>query len=732
MSKVKAGILCLLVIILCFLVPSKSSGDQTAYVHHLVPLYSSVSMDAAVSTYTSGDSVFITIEDAARLTRCDISRQEGLYVLTHAKGIRTILFHDPDNTVTENGEKQSLQMETVQGRLLVEAYPVLTYLGAVCKSSENLLVVGMPTQTFWETYAHASPQWMDVKSYDDVTKTTAIVCDLIVDFFSPISGQSPLSILGTGLDETKAVYAAMETEPNDYPLVKAAIQARTQSFNDVTTAFSRLYAFQKNSFDHLFLMDDLDRKLTHEMIFSYRNRKHQNAAYREFKTIFDKRDAFRKDYKGALAAADLALVGADAFLTTYDRLQIDSTARDALSGTFSQETINKAGKPRLDDNYVTAARHVSKTLRDVPNTVLRTVYEKVSDKVGGFVLDKGLSAALTAFGTASGPALLSVEVAGLVMETIPSLPGGEYTPFVMIPAAEADLMAISSADFYRQSFQIMEGLHEKALAEKYHDLSTLQKLHGAYLMALRASLVHHESLIRFQESSKFFLETNLGPLKARAGEIAAVIDQLNHCPVTEIPLLSTLTNATRAFNEPFSTLPAGQAPAPVMASASNEVMLPDMRDPFIFASGAGAWRTMVTIHPDGTLEGAYLDADAGDAGNEYPNGTRWECHFTGKFQAIEKVGEFEFAMTLEHLQYEEEPDAERIVDGVRIIATEPYGLEGTGQFRLYLPGMPTSALSDEFLTWYGNIKGWADVPDVLPDYGLYNVSELYGFSPLRK
>lgn len=42
---------------------------------------------------------------------------------------------------------------------------------------------------------------------------------------------------------------------------------------------------------------------------------------------------------------------------------------------------------------------------------------------------------------------------------------------------------------------------------------------------------------------------------------------------------------------------------------------------FLFASGAGAWGTILTIEDDGSFSGQYSDSDIGSNAAEYPHGT---------------------------------------------------------------------------------------------------------------
>lgn len=158
-------------------------------------------------------------------------------------------------------------------------------------------------------------------------------------------------------------------------------------------------------------------------------------------------------------------------------------------------------------------------------------------------------------------------------------------------------------------------------------------------------------------------------------------------------------------------------------------LLPELPAEFLFMSGAGGWSTSLQLEADGTFDGYYSDSDMGDTGDDYPNGTKYECAFSGKFTDIVKVSEFEYSMRLEYLNCEGELDSERIEDGVRIFTTNPYGLDDADEFLLYLPGRTTADLPKEFIDWvsFPNVWSEGNIPGSLPFYGLYNVGGLEGF-----
>lgn len=133
---------------------------------------------------------------------------------------------------------------------------------------------------------------------------------------------------------------------------------------------------------------------------------------------------------------------------------------------------------------------------------------------------------------------------------------------------------------------------------------------------------------------------------------------------------------------------------------------------FYFSIGAGGWETDLTINPDGTFEGYYSDSDMGETGDDYPNGTRHECTFSGKFTSPEKVDEYTYRFTVEDLICAEEPGKESIEDGIRVIQAEPYGAAMGDAVELYLPGKSASDLPAAFTDW---VQKAASEDDYIPE-----------------
>ena len=151
---------------------------------------------------------------------------------------------------------------------------------------------------------------------------------------------------------------------------------------------------------------------------------------------------------------------------------------------------------------------------------------------------------------------------------------------------------------------------------------------------------------------------------------------------------------------------------------------------FCFYSGAGAWSTILDIAADGSFAGVFHDSEMGETGDKYPNGSQYICTFEGRFSETEKLDEYSYKLKLEDISYEKRPGVIWIEDGVRMIASEAYGLmpeePGTiptpDEYMLCLPGTPTADLPDGLISGLCMEMGLTDTPETLPCYVLYNVT----------
>ena len=143
----------------------------------------------------------------------------------------------------------------------------------------------------------------------------------------------------------------------------------------------------------------------------------------------------------------------------------------------------------------------------------------------------------------------------------------------------------------------------------------------------------------------------------------------------------------------------------------------------VFSSGAGAWGTEMTLHPDGTFEGRYEDCDSGDIGENY-NGVTYIATFTGKFDDIEQVNDYTYRMILTEVNIEE--TEEWIENGVKYIPSDVYGISGGDVFYFLTDKTPMNALTEDCMSWTRAFF-IEEHQETLMRYGLYNALQGYAF-----
>ena len=152
------------------------------------------------------------------------------------------------------------------------------------------------------------------------------------------------------------------------------------------------------------------------------------------------------------------------------------------------------------------------------------------------------------------------------------------------------------------------------------------------------------------------------------------------------------------------------------ASAQNgtEITAPfSLPADFYFSSGVGAWSSQMTILPNGQFWGYFHDSEMGVTGKGYPNGTMYECSFTGFFSDAHQVNNYEYQINVEKLQTFGSVGKKEIVDQILIITTEPYGVSLNERFSFYLPTAPDTLLPDEASRWRGIFTYDNQIPSVL-------------------
>ncbi len=142
---------------------------------------------------------------------------------------------------------------------------------------------------------------------------------------------------------------------------------------------------------------------------------------------------------------------------------------------------------------------------------------------------------------------------------------------------------------------------------------------------------------------------------------------------------------------------------------------------FAFSSGAGGWGTELYLNEDGSFTGQFRDSNMGETGEGYPNGTVLICNFAGRFAPAERLDMYTYGTKIVELTTEHTEGEEWIEDGLRYVASYPYGLNGGEDFQIYLPNTPVTMLSEDAYMWWPGRYG-QESPATLQAYCLRNVA----------
>ena len=153
-----------------------------------------------------------------------------------------------------------------------------------------------------------------------------------------------------------------------------------------------------------------------------------------------------------------------------------------------------------------------------------------------------------------------------------------------------------------------------------------------------------------------------------------------------------------------------------------------LTEPFTFSSGAGAWWTELVISKDGSFKGFFHAARRGLTGPDHPNGEASVSNFTGKFNNLVKINDYEYKMTLTNLDYPKVGET-KIVNGVKIETSVPFGIADAKspgkEFILYLPGRPVKDLPKEVGNWIYDFK--KRMPEKLTRVVIFNKDKGWAF-----
>jgi len=205
------------------------------------------------------------------------------------------------------------------------------------------------------------------------------------------------------------------------------------------------------------------------------------------------------------------------------------------------------------------------------------------------------------------------------------------------------------------------------------------------------------------------------------------------------PTPDFVASASPTIDPAPTATPTAPPTEPPVFPSSSPMTYPDLSDltfadlsrmSFGLSRGHGAWFAEIDLASDGSFCGYFYDANMGETGPGYSDGTRYYCAFDGEFTSLRKVGNYEYSMICQSMEQEGTPGETVIDEDIRYITATPPGFRNGVEFILYLPGKRVSELPDAFKQWVGLDSAWGvdfDNMEVYPYFGLYQVEDKFGF-----
>ena len=143
-----------------------------------------------------------------------------------------------------------------------------------------------------------------------------------------------------------------------------------------------------------------------------------------------------------------------------------------------------------------------------------------------------------------------------------------------------------------------------------------------------------------------------------------------------------------------------------------------------FSSGAGGWSTEMRLDAEGAFSGEFHDSEMGESATTTPTAPCTTAPSPARCPA-RRMDEHAWSVRVDSLTVESPANEESIEDDIRYVTAEPYGMSEGDELKVYAPGTPVDALTEEMQMWaHLNLK---DDPSALEDWFLYSEANDSGF-----
>ena len=361
------------------------------------------------------------------MTRTKIDIKDDNIIIN--QGVRKIQINISNQKLTECNFESSITIIRESNKILIHAYPILTYLGAYCDFKDSAFCILMPANTLWETWGYIDFDKNNIDIYEiNGGKNNVVIsltCDILIDM---MFGHGFFVNVKDYIND--AIFEALNINIYQYNSAKEKLKKINTEINDFVNGNKNL----KSLIDVLDNTASIEKDIIKEIIFPILENRVPDLKWNYSKSIqfgrYEEAKQFANEiYDNSkvklqgenitdfLELIDIALLFVDIYETSLSLSKYNEDIKYLLKSVFSEDTVKYLGIS--ENEYFYCARSISNIISSKENINRYSLGVKISE----FIIDKTTTwvnqGVLKAFiGKSAGSISLAYELSKIIVENL--------------------------------------------------------------------------------------------------------------------------------------------------------------------------------------------------------------------------------------------------------------------------------------------------------------------------
>lgn len=384
--------------------------------------------------YEIDGKYYLSFDDIKEFTRFSLEETES--TITLRQGLREIIIdkdtgHLNDSDLVDQG---NINIVEIKGKYFCEGIPMLVYLGADCRISDNMILdILMPDITIWESIM---PDYLEynfniVELYKGEGNIKfSLVLDVIADILDGVSGHGIFADSDNHLED--ALYEILNVDMMKYETVQTAMTTQNLEINNFLSSESIKSFIDASSYS----LDTIEELLKYygDFYLNVEIDKNNYRWQRSFKSgdLEEASDLSKKinqqiceqfEIKGNLQkyseisdVLDIGMIGLDAAIMSYNLLQYDDDTRNLFSRTINEKIFEYTGYNDISWKNVTDK--ITRDLSSNESIVSTSICDSVVNYIGDELSDNGAKVLLSKFTSKANIYVLAMQIGTFIASLI--------------------------------------------------------------------------------------------------------------------------------------------------------------------------------------------------------------------------------------------------------------------------------------------------------------------------